>query len=70
MKVLRINDNLFEKTSDKKYPNYCISYLDELEYLDYKLIDKKDRAEAKEEHKDEILEQDAATKEKGEGEMN
>lgn len=70
LKVLRINDNLFEKTSDKKYPFYCISCLDELQYLDYKLIEKSERDAAREEHKDEIQEIDASAKEKGDGEMN
>jgi hypothetical protein len=54
LKVLRINDNTFEKTSDKKYPFYCISFLEELQYLDYKLIEKNERAAAKEEFKDDI----------------
>jgi hypothetical protein len=68
LKVLRINDNDFEKTSDKKYPPYCISYLEDLEYLDYKLIEKNEREAAKEEFKDDIQEGDG-TKDKAEGEM-
>ena len=68
LKVLRINDNSFEKTSDKKYPFYCISLLEELEYLDYKLIEKNERAQAKEEHKDEIDGEAAAAGQAASGE--
>jgi Leucine-rich repeat (LRR) protein len=69
LKVLRINDNSFEKTSDKKYPYYCISYLEELEYLDYKLIEKNERDQAKEEFKDDLDGEAAVGREAG-GEMN
>jgi len=43
LKVLRINSNEFEATTDKKYGPYCIAYLIDLIYLDYKLIDKVER---------------------------
>jgi hypothetical protein len=54
LKVLRINGNKFEETSDKKYGPYCISYLDGLKYLDYKIIDNVERVQAEEEHKDKL----------------
>jgi Leucine-rich repeat (LRR) protein len=54
LKVLRINGNKFEETSDKKYGPYCISYLTNLQYLDYKLIDKVERVQAEEENKDRL----------------
>lgn len=60
-----MNDNPFEKTSDKKYGPYCISILDDLVYLDYKLITDDDKFNAKELYKDEMndIEQNAKDKE-------
>jgi len=52
LKVLRINGNKFEETSDKKYGPYCISYLNDLIYLDYKLIDAVEREHAMLENKE------------------
>ena len=52
--MLRINGNKFEETSDKKYGPYCISYLEGLKYLDYKIIDNVERVQAEEEHKDKL----------------
>ena len=59
-----MNDNPFEKTSDKKYGPYCISFLDDLVYLDYKLITDDDKFNAKELYKDEMIDNEQNAKDK------
>ena len=56
LKVLRINGNKFQETCEKNYTSYCIAVLDELVYLDYKLIDKVERDQATFEHKEPVNE--------------
>ena len=43
LQVLRIDDNAFQKTSDKDYKKYAMSQLSQLKYIDYKLIEESER---------------------------
>lgn len=56
LEVLQIKENRFkEKIQDgKEYKPLVIAYLSNLKYLDYELIDQKERDAALENHKDEV----------------
>lgn len=54
LEVLRISDNTFHKSRAVEYKRYTIARLKELKYIDYELIDSKDRDSASEEYKDEM----------------
>ena len=56
LQVLRIDDNVFQKTSDKDYRKYAISQLGRLQYIDYQLIEASVREKAEIDYKDEINE--------------
>ena len=55
LEVLRISDNAFHKTRTLEYKKYTIARLKNLKYIDYELIEAKERELANEEHKDEII---------------
>lgn len=54
LEVLRISDNAFQKTRTSEYKKYTIARLKDLKYIDYELIEAKEREQANEEHKDEM----------------
>lgn len=70
LQVLRIDDNVFQKTQDKDYKKYCMSHLDRLQYIDYQLIEASVREKAKEDYKDDIQGQGEEGKEKEESAVN
>ena len=54
LEVLRISDNSFQKNRSQEYKKYTIARLKQLKYIDYELIEAKEREAANEEHKDEM----------------
>ena len=54
LEVLKIKDNAFRETSEKEYKSRIIAYLSKLKYLDYELIEIKEREKAEGEYKTEL----------------
>ena len=54
LEVLKIKDNAFRETGEKDYKNRIIAYLRNLKYLDYELIEEKEREKAFDENKGEL----------------
>ena len=54
LEVLKIIDNAFRETSQKEYKGRIIAYLRNLKYLDYELIELKERETAESEYKQEL----------------
>lgn len=54
LQVLRIDNNKFQKSRNAEYKKYTIARLKQLKYIDYELIEAKERDQANEEHKDEM----------------
>ena len=69
LEVLKIRGNKFKETQQegKDYKQYTIAYLQNLKYLDYELIEEKERDAAIDNHKDEMINNAAndANEEKG-----
>jgi Leucine-rich repeat (LRR) protein len=59
LEVLRISDNAFQKQRNTEYKKYTIARLKQLKYIDYELIEAKEREQAYEDHKDEMGQADA-----------
>ena len=59
LEVLRISDNAFQKQRNTEYKKYTIARLKQLKYIDYELIESKEREQAYEDHKDEMGQADA-----------
>ena len=64
LEVLKVADNEFCENKDKDYKKYTIAYLKNLKYLDYELIEDKEREVAQDEHKEEMA--DVENKEENE----
>jgi Leucine-rich repeat (LRR) protein len=58
LEVLKIAGNNFQQRGEKDYSKYAIAHLKSLKYLDYELITSTHRAEANEEHKEEMQDRD------------
>ena len=56
--MLRIDNNLFQKTRQQDYKRYTIARLKQLKYIDYELIEAKERAQADEENKEDLRNDD------------
>lgn len=54
LQVLKINGNRFKETSEKDYKLRIIAYLSSLKYLDYELIEAKEKSRADQEFKTEL----------------
>lgn len=54
LEVLRISDNAFQKQRNTEYKKFTIARLKQLKYIDYELIEAKEREQAYEDHKDEM----------------
>ena len=54
LEVLKIKDNSFKETGVKDYKNRIIAYLTNLKYLDYELIEAKEREAADQDYKTEL----------------
>lgn len=54
LEVLKIKDNAFREQGQKEYKGRIIAYLGKLKYLDYELIEKKERETAEGEYKTEL----------------
>lgn len=54
LQVLRIDNNLFQKTRSSEYKKFTIARLKSLQYIDYELIEQRERDLAYDEHKDEL----------------
>lgn len=70
LQVLRIDNNLFQKTRQNEYKKYIIARLRNLKYIDYELIESKEREAALEEQKDEITHQEQAEGNEAQDEQN
>lgn len=70
LQVLRIDNNLFHKTRQSEYKKFTISRLKSLKYIDYELIEAKEREAAIEENKDEISQQEQAEGNEANDEQN
>ena len=54
LEVLKIIDNAFKETGEKDYKGKIIAYLKNLQYLDYELIEIKEREKADNDYKTEL----------------
>ena len=54
LEVLKIKDNDFKETGDKEYKGRIIAFLGNLKYLDYELIEAKEREKADADFKTEL----------------
>ena len=54
LEVLKINGNKFRETGEKEYKGRIIAYLKNLKYLDYELIEAKEREKADSDYKAEL----------------
>lgn len=54
LQVLRIDNNKFTKTRSAEYKKFTIARLRNLQYIDYELIEQRERDLAYDEHKDEL----------------
>lgn len=54
LEVLKINKNHFKETGEKDYKNRIIAFLKNLKYLDYELIEAKEREKADQDYKAEL----------------
>lgn len=54
LQVLRIDNNKFTKTRSAEYKKFTIARLKNLQYIDYELIEQRERDLAYDEHKDEL----------------
>lgn len=75
LQVLRIDGNKFTKTRSAEYKKFTIARLKNLQYIDYELIEQRERDLAYDEHKDELghaaeAEGDAANEDSNQGLMN
>lgn len=61
LQVLKISGNKFNARGEKDYSKYTIAHLKQLKYLDYELITDSNRADAYDEHKEELNDRDADT---------
>ena len=52
--MLKINNNCFRETGEKEYKGRIIAYLKDLKYLDYELIELKEREKADQDFKTEL----------------
>ena len=68
LEVLKISGNNFTQRGEKDYSKYAIAHLKGLKYLDYELITATQRAEANEEHKEEMQDHDQEAEDKNDGE--
>lgn len=60
LQVLRISNNAFQKQRNAEYKKYTIARLKNLQYIDYELIDEKEKEAANELHKDDITQVEAS----------
>ena len=54
LEVLKINQNEFKEQGDKEYKGRIIAYLSKLKYLDYELIEQKEKEKAEGDFKNEL----------------
>ena len=54
LEVLKIKDNAFKETNDKDYKGRIIAFLRGLKYLDYELIEQKEREKAESDYRAEL----------------
>ena len=54
LEVLKINNNSFKDKGDKDYKGRIIAFLKDLKYLDYELIEQKEREKADQDYKTEL----------------
>ena len=54
LQVLRISNNAFQKQRNTEYKKYTIARLKNLKYIDYELIDVKEKQAALDQYKDDI----------------
>jgi len=54
LEVLKMIDNAFKESGEKDYKGKIIAYLNKLQYLDYELIETKEREKATSDYKTEL----------------
>jgi Leucine-rich repeat (LRR) protein len=60
LQVLRISNNAFQKQRNTEYKKYTIARLKNLKYIDYELIDVKEKQAALDQYKDDITQVEAS----------